>query len=418
MLLYGSVIQRPDGQFQLWYSFYLPEGGGMVLGYLESDDGINWRRPLLDVFRWKGKKTNIVFTDYPHGATVMYDVQERREERRYKMLCGAAPSHQISAYCSPDGIHWKAAGENPVIPSNPDSPMSLTREEDGRYVAYHRIAFADRRVGRSESWDFKHWSPPQLILEPGPGDTAQIQFYGMGSTPYGTYHLGTLWGYHTKPGDRPDAMTHGNEDAELAYCRSETAWHRAERGTVFIPRGGGGVQNLQCASSAVLCKDEIRFYYSEINRAHGYSWDGPAVDCALGMAVAKPDRFVGLVAKDKQTEIVSRTFWIRTPEIFINADIKRDGFVKLELLDHEWNPISGFVSQTLSGNDVALPVEWPAAADFSRIVKTTIRFRLRAKNATVFSVWMKDGDDEPIYHSFRSPGFWSPEIEMREAGVR
>lgn len=150
MTTYGSVVRRPDGLFQLWYTTFNPKKK-LTLAYAESRDGIGWERPGFETVKHRGKKTNIVFDQEAHGAAVIYDAADARPGWRYKMLTGAAPSGRISAFRSADGIAWLPAAENPVIGSNPDCPISFCRLPDGRIVAFHRPGFSDRRVGRTET---------------------------------------------------------------------------------------------------------------------------------------------------------------------------------------------------------------------------------------------------------------------------
>ena len=94
MQLYGSVLKAPGKPFQMWYSV-IHKPWQMYLAYAESDDGFAWRRPLFDIFKFRGERTNIVFTDSPHGPAVIYDETESREDWRYKMVAGAAPTNRI-----------------------------------------------------------------------------------------------------------------------------------------------------------------------------------------------------------------------------------------------------------------------------------------------------------------------------------
>jgi len=415
MCLYGSVARRSDGVFQLWYTIGVEGNEGSVVAYAESDDGIEWRRPRFDIYKWRGRKTNVVFTEHPHGATVLLDEADPDPDRRYKMLCGASPTGRISAFVSPDGVRWRGACHNPVIPSNPDCPMSLHRQRDGRYVLYVRREWGDRRVSRSESWDFEDWTPRKRVLEPGPGDPAQLQFYGMGAAQYGAYEIGTLWMYHTVTEDTGWAKMRGYQEAELTYCRDGYCWHRAAQGEPFIPHGRMGTWeqgNLQCASSPLFLADEIRFYYAAGTRFHGVKVNDKLKKYGLGLAVAKPDRFVGLHAASRRGEIVSRIFVLRSPEMFVNADVKSDGDIVLEMLDADWKPIPGFRSQPIVGSGTALEVNWSKKPRLNRILRKPIRFRLRARNAKVYSVWMRDGDEQPVYHRFRAPGFVNPAFEI------
>src|SRR5580765_2996210 len=53
--VYGSVI-RDGAKFKMWYK------SGMGVGYAESDDGIQWTKPQLDLTLIKDTKSNILFT--------------------------------------------------------------------------------------------------------------------------------------------------------------------------------------------------------------------------------------------------------------------------------------------------------------------------------------------------------------------
>lgn len=79
--LYGSVVKSEDGPFQLWYTT-LHVDGEYYLAYAESIDGVEWYRPALDLYPFEGQPTNLIFRS-PHGAAVILDVDERREDWRY-----------------------------------------------------------------------------------------------------------------------------------------------------------------------------------------------------------------------------------------------------------------------------------------------------------------------------------------------
>ena len=302
MQMFGSVLQAADGRFRAWYE--VVEAPWTVrLAYAESDDGLRWHKPELDVFRDGGRPTNIVFDAQPLGSAVVEDRQDPRAAYRYKLLTGAEPSGCVSAFHSADGLHWESARMfggrvQPVIATAPDCPIGFLRAPDGRFAAYHRMAGYGRRVFRSESWDFAHWSgEPQMVLEPDAGDPPQTQFYGLGACAYGPYELGTLWMYATDPDDRGPSKSRGLQTPELAYARAGTAWHRAEPGTAFIANGAAGewdCGNLQPASQPVFLDDEIRYYYAGTNVRHSRHWELEPQDAGLGMARLKPDRFVAL----------------------------------------------------------------------------------------------------------------------------
>src|SRR4051794_28653776 len=49
MQFYGTVLRRPGAPWQMWYKSYNLARRGPALGYAESDDGLKWRRPELNV---------------------------------------------------------------------------------------------------------------------------------------------------------------------------------------------------------------------------------------------------------------------------------------------------------------------------------------------------------------------------------
>jgi len=417
MSFYGSVIRRPtDGLWQMWYTVRSPKIGSAAV-CAESDDGIVWRRPAFDVARMGRKKTHIVFADYPHGLTVIYDEAEERPGWKYKLMAGAAPSHRISAYRSADGVHWLPAAENPVIGTNPDCPMSLHRARDGRYVLYCRPGFADRRVGRRESWDFRHWTEPRTVYDQEPGDHPQTQFYGLGATPYGPYEIGTLWVYHTDPDDMDFYKMKGHQQPELVYTRTGHAWRRAALGTPWIRLGRAGSWewgNIQCASSPVLLDDEIRFYYVGMKSAHGtrgYRGKGPR--CGIGFASMKPDRFVAMRTR-RSGRVLTRPFWTETPRFFINARTSREGVIRAAVLDLEGKPIRGFDAGNcvpVTGDSTRHELRWRNDPDRSALAHREIRLDVRIRKGKLYALCSGSPEEERRYQEFRIPGFMRMELE-------
>ena len=424
MSMYGSVVRRDDGLFQMWYTVKHPTRGG-ALAYAQSDDGLLWRRPMLDVVRYRRGRTHLVFDKSPHGSTIIYDVAESRPGWKYKMLTGAAPSQRICGFRSGDGIQWTPVSENPVTGSNPDCPMSLHRAVDGRYVAYHRPAFGDRRVARAESWDFLHWSEPKIVVDQEPGDPPQTQFYGMGAIPYGEHEIGTLWIYRTLAENMDFyKMRGGQQHAELAYCRSGHAWHRAEAGTPYIPHGAKGAWDggcLQAASAPVLLEREVRFYFAGMRTLHGQhgEYTGKAPRCGIGLACCQPDRFVGLVAGRRRGRLLTRPFWTETPLFFVNAAVARGGLVRAAVLDLQGKPIKGFGLADcvpVTGDGLAQRLAWRGGPNASPLANRQIRLQVEARDARLYSLFAGSEAESARYWEFRIPHFLGMDAEKRRRG--
>jgi len=413
MQFYGSVLQAADGRFRAWYEVCVPPFTPR-LAYAESDDGLTWRKPELDTFSQDGRRTNIVFDAEQTSPALLEDREDPRPDWRYKMLMGAEPSRCIAAMHSGDGIHWKPVRTlvgriHPVITTNPDCPIGFLRAPDGRFAAYHRMDGYGRRVFRSESWDFTHWSgEPRMVLEPDAGDPPQTQFYGLGACAYGPYEVGTLWIYATDTGDRGSTKMHGLQTPELAYARSGTAWHRAEQGTAFIPNGGPGewdCGNLQPASQPVFLDDEIRYYYAGTDARHSMRWEVAPQNAGLGLARLKPDRFVALRAGETPAELGTITFKPRSVDVFVNARTGDDGEIRVELQDAEARPLAGYTAadcRPISGDSTAHRVEWRGVGQSEAPVGQPTRIRLTARRASVYSLFLTEPGETPIYYQFEA----------------
>jgi hypothetical protein len=416
--LYGSVLKAPGRPYQLWYSVIEPRWH-INLAYAESEDGIHWVKPELDLHLYEGKPTNIVLADNVHGPAIIYDEADPRPGWKYKMVCGAAPTSFVYVYHSGDGIHWQRARPEPIIGNNPDCPMALLRRADGRYAVHHRVPGGGRRIGRSESEDFLTWHGGRIVLEPGPGDPPQFQMYGMGSAPYGDLEIGSLWDYVTDPEDMGRSKMCGYQETEFTYSRNGLAWHRPTPRQAFIPHGASDSWdsgNVQAASAPVFLEDEIRYYYAASTVRHHRRWELSPGRFGIGMARIQPDRFLALTAGDAPAEISTRVFELRgSVEIRVNADIAPGGSVRMELLDAEWRPIPGFEMAhcvPLSGDAIDHLVRWQNTDDMpsgvgpnarSAFPDGPARWRIRATKAKLYSLWMPDGDAEPRYYRFVSP---------------
>lgn len=406
MQFYGSVVQAEGQPFQMWYTV-IHQPWKMYLCYAESEDGLSWRKPLLDLFEYEGQRTNIVLTADPHGAAVIYDAAEPRPDWRYKMLAGTSPAACICAYHSADGIHWQPVRRFPVIGTPPDCPMGLVREQDGRYAAYHRLDGYGRRVFRSESWDFQYWTgEPRMILEPDASDPPQIQFYGMGAALYGSYQIGTLWIFHTDPEEYGIGKMRGYQETELTYARLGTAWHRAAPGQPFLPHGelGSWEQgNLQCASAPVFLDDEIRYYYIGTTMFHRRRWELEPQRAGLGLACLRPDRFVALGAGEEPAELLTVAFRLPSPELFVNAQIDEGGWIRAAMLDAEARPWPGLgdaESIPVTGDSTSHPLRWRGAGPGTMPLGKPIRLRLRAQKARLYSIFALEPGEKPVYDRF------------------
>src|SRR2546426_2710620 len=194
--IYGSVI-RDGAKFKMWYK------SGLGVGYAESDDGISWSKPRLDLTLLDGQPSNILFTkrsktEGPAALPYCYELfgvhrddREPDPARRYKMGFldidwkysgpGADPRHKgqrrgLGVAASPDGLHWKLIdswASEAIVDGATHWIFDPARD---KWVLYGRTRkalpevvsawstnswfknwFSGRAVARIESSDFVHW---------------------------------------------------------------------------------------------------------------------------------------------------------------------------------------------------------------------------------------------------------------------
>ena len=176
---YCTVIQ--DGATYRLYYRGLPAAGrdgsaAEVCCYAESVDGTHWTKPDLGLFELAGTThNNVVLANaapVTHNFCPLLDTRPGvPAEQRFKALGGTMESGLV-AHVSPDGIHWQRLVDPPVLtkemvpfPYMFDSQnLAFWSESESQYLCYFRV-FQEgiRRICRTTSPDFVHWSPPQLM---------------------------------------------------------------------------------------------------------------------------------------------------------------------------------------------------------------------------------------------------------------
>lgn len=214
----------------------LPGHNGHV-AYAESSDGVNWVHPNLGIYEYAGNRdNNIVWrgdvngsTRGFHGGSVFVDPTSTDE--RYKMVyLGLITDEEWAAFeakypgeadtmarrpdvggfrcvfgffgaVSPDGIHWRSL-DDPLMIQHADTLNACYYDVDrGLYVAYVRawqvneriadqqrpdstswITVGRRSIGRSVSRDFRHFSPPEIVVSTGADMAPSHVYYTNGKT--------------------------------------------------------------------------------------------------------------------------------------------------------------------------------------------------------------------------------------------
>lgn len=411
LVSYNSIYKNSKtGKYQMWYQSYV---GGQtpdkklrcVVAYAESEDGIHWLKPELDIYPfYEVKKTNIVLLSNEghsthYGASVVVNENESDISKRYKMAYWdfvVRNGIEVPGMCiafSPDGIHWKKYVNNPVLVgaygdeeqppfhtgNGIDEPAITSAISDvidatydpniQKYVIFAKTwidgpngdMFWKRAVTRTESDDFIHWSVPQLMMWPDELDTKKY------FTPLVTtnrqklakeknkikigvqLHSGPAFYYNGIYFSLLQVLDYhltGLMPTELAISRNGLDWERPFRDDYFIPVDGGkqfDSGTIWTNATPIIQKDEIWFYYGAYAN---WNLEEPEYDVkpgsGIGLAIMPLDRFASLNPMNQVGQVTLKPIELNNyNNLTVNADAN-SGTVKVEILDEKGYRVEGF----------------------------------------------------------------------------
>ena len=300
-LIYGSVLED-GGRYRMWYQA-TPKGADdhppSVVGYAESDDGIEWRKPALNLVDWNGTENNLcdlgmhspsVFIDPDAPAGSRYRATGHIDSRWTPYHADATPGRGFGHYAahSADGLHWEL-----------DSPKPRWVYNDCIYSIYHpgrgtgqvlmklvrRTGGISRRIWWEATMRDGQWSEPSPALIPDEyADVTAVargyasgDYYGVGMLPVGRATVGFVQQFrHNLPRSIPPLGSEmgrlGVIDLSLAYQSDEGAcWTHAPGRPDFVAHDQvpWATRRVHCASNVVEFGDEQRLYIGCMSYRHG-----------------------------------------------------------------------------------------------------------------------------------------------------
>ena len=384
----GRVIyDESNRRFRMYYRAWT--GEQTFFCALESDDGLNWERPVLDLVEFDGSTRNNITTGSADHLTTILDRHEPDETRRWKQIdnkpsgANASGDPRWLARYSADGFDWHLYPEGPHSDQkmrfnfgSPHETFGGVINPDAPYVYYSQRG-SNRRtrvLGRRDSQDFLNWSGLRTVIEQDLRDPPGTEFYSAGFDPVartnGGLHIIMLQAFQTdlaEPYDIADAASYwgaekggnamparvdGFVESQLAVSRDTVAWTRWRE--PFIARGEAGAWDygMVYADGPILHDDQLWFFYMAGNLTHnGYSaqpWQGPYSTPnrrGKGVAVLRPDGYVSVEAESYAPGVLT-THRFRQEQgghIRVNVDAGA-GELRYELLEDTGHPIPGYTA--------------------------------------------------------------------------
>ncbi len=393
--VYGTVL-RQAGKFRLWYQL-LSEGNHV--GYAESEDGVHWNKPLLDVVPFEGQPTNLVVSAWTpdkfssvqcHNPSLIWLPNESNPMRQYALFGFDGDSRGPRVGWSHDGIHFRYEPNS----GRDDKPMPLFESSD--VVSFFDDPYEQRicatwktrnRRGRAVGVAVGNVAGDWRKLLPGPvfaaddldPDTTQI--YGMPVFAYQGMYIGLPWIYAARyfrfGPYSVDKLHEAQSDSlrtiepQIAWSWDLVNWTRPPVRKAFIERGTSGHGStsewdrgmIVTARAPVVVNDELWFYYGGTDKVH----DEPRASAAIGLARLRLDGFCSMthrIDNDQRAEqgwLITRREPMMTPNVLINARTGKHGSVTAEILDRKNRVVPGFSKDechAFQGDSVRHALRW------------------------------------------------------------
>lgn len=407
----GSTVMRdPEtGLFRMWYMNYPTPDAMSTIAYAESQDGLHWTKPILNVLNWNGSDANNLVLGVPadtsykygvFGGAVFVDENETDAGQRYKMIFSTWDKNPglyrsdgailIKSIASPDGIHWNWDTAQRLFEAKHDiTYVNVNFERDPSYVIYQADVITPpqyRKVARWSSTDMMTWHEDGIVLERHPSEGSQVQFYDMAVQSIGDLDVGLVNVFDTES----DTI-----HMELAYSRDQGLnWQRVNVGSPFVELGAKpdapdwGM--IIASNQMVEVDDEYWIYYS--------GWDGrhdtelpPERVATLNLATIRRDGFASLHADadadaDSLGLVTTRPIVFEGSHLVINAKVGDGGQIRVALLDENDLPLLDMgLSDIFTGDNANHVVTWDGNGDLAQYAGRPIVLQFELVNADLYS---------------------------------
>lgn len=409
-----ATILHYDDRYRVYYRGKAQSAadgtGGEVYCVADSDDGIHWTRPELDLFPQPGyPTTNIVLTEAPftHNFSPLLDTRPGvPAAERFKAL-GGIMSSGLVAFVSADGLSWKKLRAEPVL-TKQDVPfpymfdsqnLAFWSTAEGCYVCYFRV-FKDgiRRICRSTSDDFLNWSPPVLMEYRRPEGPVPLQhLYTNQTHPYfRAPHLYISTAARFMPGRQVLS------DDQAAAIQVDPKYFKDTSDAVLMTTRGGNYYDRTFMSSFVRPGIGARNWVSRTNypALNVVPTGDTEMSVYLNQDYAQPTahlhryslRLDGFASA--RGEFGAGNFLTTKPVRFagqrlsLNFATSAAGAIRVEILDADGRPIPGYTLKDcheVIGNEIDRAVRWKQSDDVTSLAGKTVRLKFELNDANLYA---------------------------------
>lgn len=427
--IYGTVL-HDGGVYRMWYQAWPRDWGGKnidLVGYAESDNGLDWRKPKLGLvdYRGHGKDNNLVAM-YGHPPTLFID-PDSPPSHRYRATMATGPDHQgasadvtIYGYYtahSADGFRWTYDQNSPRWPQ---SDVITCAYHPGRRCGIVSMKHNPLVNGsrRRSIWQAElingEWSDAHAALIPDEFDDicaisrgyVKGDYYGMGLLPAGKGAVAFIWQFrHRHPMINGwNFGVYGIVDVTLAYqAGPRDRWMHVPGRPDFIshqdpPWAKGGIYTASCP---VQNGNEHWLYFSAATEAHGWylakDWQSdPSRQKDLierGMArigVARWPLWRMFGFRSDPEGVLELNLGRTQPgsRLYLNYRCDTGGSVRVEVVGRPTHALDQAVA--LEGDSLARAVAWKSGDRLPDVPTGNGKVRLHMNRAEVYAYEVRD----------------------------
>ena len=400
-----AVLFDPsDRLFKMWY---MASYSGRT-AYAVSDDGLEWRKPVLDVI----DGTNLVLDLPRDSSTVWLDHRAGEPESRFKLAIYSGRDHRVRRFLSADGIRWRdvglagPSGDRTTFFYNAfrDRWVFSIRDDDIRRPDGAKIAGRFRRYWEtdrfdtSETWtanDAVLWAAADRLDRQRPEFHVMPELYNLDCVAYESVLLGLFTMFR---GEGP--ARHKPNDVCVGFSRDGFHWSRPWR-EPFIPvserKGDWNWTNVQSAGGCCLVMgDQLFFYVSGRSGIPGTDHPGTS---SVGIATLRRDGFVSMNHSGSRPEapgfLTTRPVRFAGSYVFVNANMA-GGELRVEVLDRRGRIIAPFSAANcvpVTRNGTSMLVRWSPGTSVAALAGEWVRFRFSVRNGRLYAFWVSRSRD-------------------------
>ena len=437
---YQSVVKDGDLYRMYYRGGHYQHGGepamardthAWVLCYAESDDGIHWRKPELNICEFNGSKANNIVVNpelvaqiggCPAHTAVFKDANpDCPADEKYKIIVVGSKPRGLYVLKSPDGLHFSLMSNKPIQTTGAFDSQNLAFWDPVRkeYREYHRgFRGAVRDIMTATSKDILHFPKPEWLQYPGAPEQAlytnQVQPY------YRAPHI--FMGFPMRYNDRgwsepmmdlpgqqvrfaraKVSRRYGTTVTDAAFMTSRDGLHFKRWAEAFIRPGPRQKDTWVYGDNFVFwgmvetqshiedAPRELSLYATE-----GY-WEGTSMN--VRRYTLRVDGFVSAYATFAGGEIVTKPLVFEGGNLALNVATSAAGSIQIEVQDADGAPIDGYTLDEcpeIFCDSLRYIVRWRyPGGDLRGLAGKPVRLRFVLKDADLYSFQFLPYEPDP-----------------------